>query len=79
MKKEEINAIRQNISYLSYSQLSTFTTCPLQYKYRYIVRIPVPPSAALTFGDTIHRTVRAFYELVKNGDHPTEETLTAAS
>jgi DNA helicase II / ATP-dependent DNA helicase PcrA len=67
--------IRQKINYLSYSQLSTFTTCPLQYKYRYIVRIPVPPSAALTFGDTIHKTMHAFYELVKSGEHHTKETL----
>jgi len=76
-KKEEDKKqpIRQHISFLSYSQLSTFKTCPLQYKYRYIVRIPVPPSAALTFGDTIHRTVRAFYELVRKGDRPAESTL----
>ena len=47
----------------------------MQYKYRYIVKIPVPPSAALTFGDTIHRTIRAFYELVKEGKHPTKDTL----
>lgn len=67
--------VRQNISYLSYSQLETFATCPLQYKYRYILRIPVPPSAALTFGDTMHRTVRAFYELVRQGSHPTKATL----
>jgi RecB family exonuclease len=49
--------------------------CPLQYKYRYIVKIPVPPSAALTFGDSVHRTVRAFYELVKSGERPTKQTL----
>ncbi len=67
--------IRQNINYLSYSQLDTFATCPLQYKYRYILRIPVPPSAALTFGDTMHKTIRAFYELVMEGKHPTKETL----
>ena len=66
---------RQKINYVSYSQVSTFETCPLQYKYRYILKIPVPPSAALTFGDTIHRSVRAFYELVKAGKHPTRETL----
>jgi len=72
---EEKKPIRQKISYLSYSQLSTFTTCPLQYKYRYIVKIPVPPSAALTFGDTIHRTVHAFYELVKNKERPTKDML----
>ncbi len=78
-KKDETNEenkrVRQHIPFLSYSQLSTFTTCPLQYKYRYIVKLPVPPSAALSFGDTIHRTVRAFYELVRNGDHPAKQTL----
>ncbi len=72
---EDKEAVRQSISYLSYSQLNTFTTCPLQYKYRYIVRIPVPPSAALTFGNTIHKTVHAFYELVKQGEKPTKEEL----
>ncbi|MBI2404980.1 ATP-dependent helicase [Candidatus Gottesmanbacteria bacterium] len=76
-KKEEpqVAAAYQPITYLSYSQLNTFTTCPLQYKYRYILRIPIPPSAALAFGDMMHKTVRAFYELVKNGDHPTKDTL----
>ena len=63
------------ISYLSYSQLATFETCPLQYKYRYIIKIPIPPSAALSFGDTIHKVVRAFYGFVKNGEHPNLETL----
>jgi len=74
-KEEETKPVRQPVTYLSYSQLSTFETCPLQYKYRYILRIPVPPSAALTFGDTIHRTVRAFYELVKTGEKPTKIML----
>jgi DNA helicase II / ATP-dependent DNA helicase PcrA len=76
-KKEEtdVKPVRQPVNYLSYSQLSTFTTCPLQYKYRYVVKIPVPPSAPLTFGDTMHRTIRAFYELVMKKAKPTEETL----
>ncbi|MCX6791780.1 MAG: UvrD-helicase domain-containing protein [Candidatus Gottesmanbacteria bacterium] len=67
--------IRQPISYLSYSQLDTFMTCPLQYRYRYILRIPVPPSAALSFGDTMHKTIRAFYELVRAGAHPAKQDL----
>jgi len=74
-EKEKKNPVKQHISFVSYSQLSTFATCPLQYKYRYIVKIPVPPSAALTFGDTVHKTVRAFYELVKQGTHPKKDTL----
>lgn len=67
-------SLRPPVTYLSYSQLETFKTCPLQYKYRYILRIPVPPSAALSFGDTMHRTIRAFYELAKDGK-PSKETL----
>ncbi|MFZ5845360.1 MAG: ATP-dependent helicase [Patescibacteria group bacterium] len=73
-KQTEIST-RAALDYLSYSQLETFSTCPLQYKYRYVLRIPVPPSAALTFGDTIHRTLRAFYELVKAGEKPSRDKL----
>lgn len=74
-EEKEMSPVRQQINFLSYSQLSTFTTCPLQYKYRYILRIPVPPSAALSFGDTMHKTIRAFYALVKEGKHPTKDAL----
>ncbi|MBI3577495.1 ATP-dependent helicase [Candidatus Gottesmanbacteria bacterium] len=66
---------KEPITYLSYSQLATFDTCPLQYKYRYVLKIPVPPSAALAFGDSMHKTVRAFYELVRQGHKPTKDAL----
>ncbi|MFC1647259.1 RecB family exonuclease, partial [Patescibacteria group bacterium] len=49
------------LNYLSYTQIASFSTCPLQYKYRNILRIPVPVSAALTFGSTIHNTLEKFY------------------
>ena len=75
VEEPDTKPVRQAVNYLSYSQLDTFMTCPLQYKYRYILRIPVPPSAALTFGDTMHKTIRAFYELVRQGGHPTKATL----
>ena len=75
VEEQEIKSVRQPVTYLSYSQLDSFTTCPLQYKYRYILKIPVPSSAALSFGDTMHRTVRAFYEAVKMGTHPTKDML----
>ena len=63
------------ITYLSYSQIDTFNTCPLQYKYRYVLRIPTPPSAALSFGDTIHQTMRDFYQRAIAGQNPTKEDL----
>lgn len=63
------------INYLSYSQIDTFNTCPLQYKYRYLLKIPVPPSAALSFGDTIHQTMKDFYQRAIAGQNPTKEDL----
>jgi len=50
------------INYLSYSQINTFDTCPLQYRYRYIQRIPMPPSSAAIFGEVIHKTLKDFYQ-----------------
>jgi DNA helicase-2/ATP-dependent DNA helicase PcrA len=46
---------------LSYSQVEKFRVCPLQYKYAYILRIPTPPNHSLSFGDTIHKTLRDFH------------------
>lgn len=53
---------KQPVSYLSYSQIQTFERCPLHYKLKYILRIPTPPSSALSFGTTIHATFRDFYQ-----------------
>jgi len=75
-KEPEIpSGTNQTVNYLSYSQIETFNNCPLQYRYRYIQRIPVPPSAAQSFGDSIHKTLRDFYKLVKEGKRPNEEDL----
>jgi len=74
-KEEEQRVIKQPIHYVSYSQVETYERCPLQYKYRYIVKIPVPTSPALSFGDTIHRTLHAFYEKVQKKEFVNTSTL----
>lgn len=66
---------RQLINYLSFSQIDTFTTCPLQYRYRYLQRIPIPSSAAQTFGITLHQTLDDFYKIAKDDKTPTEKQL----
>ena len=53
------------INSLSYSQINTFNACPLQYRYQYLLRLPAPPAAVLSFGDSIHQTLRDFYQLKK--------------
>lgn len=69
------NDRRPMTNYLSYSQLSSFQTCPLQYKYRYVLRVPTPPSAALVFGEVIHQTMRDFYQRVMANQQPTKEDV----
>ncbi len=48
-------------SYYSFSQLQTFLLCPLQYKLKYILRIPEPQTGPISFGITIHSTLEEFY------------------
>lgn len=47
-------------TYISYSQLNTFLSCPLHYKLRYIMNIPSPASPALSYGVSVHSTLRDF-------------------
>jgi DNA helicase-2/ATP-dependent DNA helicase PcrA len=65
-----------HVDYLSYSQIDTFRTCPMHYKLRYIFKVPTAPSASLSFGSSIHATLKEFYERVKSGEKPTEKLIT---
>jgi DNA helicase-2/ATP-dependent DNA helicase PcrA len=76
IKKEKERKI--HIDYLSYSQIETFKTCPLHYKLRYILKIPTPPSAPLSFGSSIHAALKDFYLLVKSGKKPTRGLILKA-
>ena len=46
--------------YFSFSQISLFKKCPLEYKYKYIMRLPTPGSAVQSFGLTMHSTFENF-------------------
>ncbi len=63
-KKAEQPAISERtfIKNFSYTQLETYERCPLQYKYQFVLKVPTPPVASASFGDTIHRTLQQFYQ-----------------
>ncbi len=50
------------VNYLSYSQMDAFDICPLQYKFKYLIRLPSPPSPAQTMGSVVHQTLKEFYQ-----------------
>ncbi|MBM4402531.1 MAG: ATP-dependent helicase, partial [Candidatus Cloacimonetes bacterium] len=65
--QRENQQARKPVNFLSYSQINTFEICPLQYKFKYILRIPVPQSAAASFGNAMHTALRDFYKSLKAG------------
>ena len=51
--------------HFSYSQLAAFEKCPLQYKFNFILKIPVRGKAVFSFGKTIHNTL---YQFIKEAN-----------
>lgn len=64
-----------HIDYLSYSQIETFRICPLHYKLKYILKIPTPPSAAQSFGISVHAALKDFYLHIKSGKRLSEKLI----
>ncbi len=55
--------------YVSWSAISTFRTCPLKYKFRYIDGLPEESvSAALIFGTGIHSAVEQHFQAILSGE-----------
>lgn len=66
--------LRSN-SPLSFSKISTFQTCPLRYKFQYIYKLAEPLSHQLSFGQSVHSTLNAFYQELKSGTSPSFDRL----
>lgn len=62
-KQKVIDSVRKKIKidYLSVSQIETFKTCPLHYKLKYIYKLPSSQSASMSFGVSIHDTLKKYY------------------
>jgi len=61
-KKEIIIPKEKDYQEFSFSQLEVYKTCPLQYKYQYVLKIPTIPTAAESFGISIHQALQQFYQ-----------------
>lgn len=48
---------------LSYSSISTYRTCPLQYKFIEVDRMPRKRTAALDFGSSLHSALQFLYSM----------------
>lgn len=64
-----------SITYLSYSQIQTFQMCPLHYKLRYLMNLPSPASPALSYGISVHNTLRDFFQSLRQKDSLTADIM----
>ncbi len=62
-------------NHFSYSQLAGFQKCPLQYKFAFILRIPVRGKAVFSFGKTMHDVFYQFLKLVNEDKNSNQSNL----
>lgn len=48
---------------LSYSSISTYQNCPLQYKFQYVDKLPTKKTPALSFGGSLHSALKLLYDV----------------
>ncbi len=70
LDKKETNQKRK-VTYLipeqfSFSSISSYLKCPLEFKYRYLLKIPTPGNAYLSFGVSMHKALENFMKLWKS-------------
>ena len=56
-----LDPVEENPIRLSYSSISTYELCPLQYKLRYLEGRPGRRTPALAFGESLHEALRRFH------------------
>lgn len=62
-------------SALSFSQLKAFETCPRQYEFSHLLKIPGRGSHVFSYGKSLHHTLQKFYEELQQGVQPQRERL----
>ncbi len=62
---------------LSASSLQTYESCPLKYKLRYDWRLPEDASAPPQFGNAMHLALKAYFDGLRAGRPPDEQTVIA--
>ncbi|MDA1038318.1 MAG: PD-(D/E)XK nuclease family protein, partial [bacterium] len=73
---EKDKMIFQLPKFLSFTQLSAYRTCPLQYKFAHLLRIPVFGKHQMSFGKTMHAVLQDFFEeWLSKGSLPEESRI----
>jgi DNA helicase-2/ATP-dependent DNA helicase PcrA len=53
-------ALRPAVVSLSHSRVEDYLTCPLKYRFKHVLNIPVLPHHTQVFGRVLHKTIHAY-------------------
>ncbi|NQV89754.1 MAG: ATP-dependent helicase [Parcubacteria group bacterium] len=59
----------------SFTQLAAFKTCPLQYKFAHVLKVPVMGKWTFSYGKTMHNTLQRFFTIWLERTGSTQESL----
>lgn len=51
---------------LNQDSINSYLTCPLQYKYNYVLNLPKSQTGAMVLGTAVHKSLEAFYRSKKS-------------
>ncbi len=60
---------------LSYVQVEDYLLCPLKYRFRHVMRVPVLPHHSLVFGRVLHATIHDYLTQKMKGKRPAEQDV----
>jgi len=61
--------------HLSFSQLKSFTTCPYQYRYSFLLKVPHEPRSTFGYGQSLHNTLAQCFAIIQQGKRLTEPVM----
>lgn len=64
---------------ISFSQIAAFSTCPMQYKYAHILKVPTFGRHSMSFGKSMHNALQKFLEQVKQRQETTSTPVIPSS
>ncbi|MFA5029495.1 MAG: UvrD-helicase domain-containing protein [Patescibacteria group bacterium] len=65
-------------SKFSFTQLKAFESCPYQYRFAHVLKIPVKGKAQFSFGKSMHGTLQKFFLLLKTKQNKRQGDLFGA-
>lgn len=56
-------------------KIDEYLSCPLKYKYHYVLHVPTPPAHALIYGEAIHAAIKEYHQCKQKRRPITSEDL----